>query len=370
MREKIIPVVMPKWGLSMKEGTLTQWHVEEGDTIRVAQVIMDVETDKIASEVEAPDAGLLRRKVGKEGDVYSVQALLGILAPLEVTDEEIDTFIAAFVQPTNDDDTDDEVASAYAFMETDHGRIRYSHINADASGTPYVLIHGFGGDLDNWLFNLDALAEQGPVLAIDLPSHGQSQINTDIGFDDLWKTVAVAMDKLNLGAAHLVGHSMGGLICTEIAKQHPDKVKSLSLISSAGLGEVINNDYICGFIDAESRKNLKPVLQLLFADSGLVTRSLVDDVLKYKRLDGVTQALSSLANQLFPDGKQRNRIPSPIAPPTLVIWGEQDTVIPASHAHTLPNAECCILSQAGHMVQMEKANEVNAMILAHTQAVN
>ncbi|MFA7588414.1 MAG: biotin/lipoyl-containing protein, partial [Novosphingobium sp.] len=60
----ITPILMPKWGLSMKEGKLSAWHVSEGDEIKVGDEIMDVETDKIANVVEAADAGLLRRRIG------------------------------------------------------------------------------------------------------------------------------------------------------------------------------------------------------------------------------------------------------------------------------------------------------------------
>ena len=87
---------MPKWGLSMKEGTLSAWHVEEGQVIKPGQEIMDVETDKIANSVEAADGGLLRRRVGEVGQVYPVKALLGVLAPEEVSDAEIDAFVASF----------------------------------------------------------------------------------------------------------------------------------------------------------------------------------------------------------------------------------------------------------------------------------
>ena len=105
----ITPLVMPKWGLSMKEGTLSAWHVEEGQTIVPGQEIMDVETDKIANAVEAADGGLLRRRVGEIGQVYPVKALLGILAPEDVSDAEIDAFVAAFEVPAAGDDDEDEV---------------------------------------------------------------------------------------------------------------------------------------------------------------------------------------------------------------------------------------------------------------------
>ncbi|MGN5476642.1 biotin/lipoyl-containing protein [Cupriavidus basilensis] len=67
----------------MKEGTVNEWLVDDGAEISVGMPILDVETDKIANAVEAPDAGTLRRKVAGVGDVLPVKALLGVLAPAE-----------------------------------------------------------------------------------------------------------------------------------------------------------------------------------------------------------------------------------------------------------------------------------------------
>ena len=68
----ITPIVMPKWGLEMREGTVTAWLVEEGAEIAVGTPIVDVETDKISNAVEAPDPGLLRRQVAKAGETLPV----------------------------------------------------------------------------------------------------------------------------------------------------------------------------------------------------------------------------------------------------------------------------------------------------------
>ena len=65
-----------------------------------------------------------------------------------------------------------------------------------------------------------------------------------------------------------------------------------------GFGPEINAGYLRGFAEAESRRDLKPHLLALFADPGLVNRQLIDDLLKYKRLDGVDQALRSLVGNL------------------------------------------------------------------------
>ena len=87
---------------------------------------------------------------------------------------------------------------------------------------------------------------------------------------------------------------MGGLVAGVVALRSPERVRSLTLIDSAGLGEEVDPDYLDGFVNAESRRELKPVLETLFADTSQVTRRLVDDVLKYKRIDGVTESLRTL----------------------------------------------------------------------------
>ena len=90
---RIKPIVMPKWGLSMKEGKVTGWLAEEGTRIDVGKEILEVETDKIAGVVEAADSGVLRRRVGAPDTVYPVKALLGVVADESVSDAEIDAYV-------------------------------------------------------------------------------------------------------------------------------------------------------------------------------------------------------------------------------------------------------------------------------------
>lgn len=366
MSEKITAILMPKWGLSMKEGTLAAWHVEEGAEIAPGDEIMDVETDKIANVVEAADGGLLRRRVGQAGEVYPVRALLGVLAPAEVPEAEIDAYIEAFERP--EVEAEEEAAPAHQMVELGVGRIRYSARESEGQGAPVLLIHGFGGDSDNWLFNIDAIGAEAPVYALDLPGHGGSVKAIDQpGLGALVAAVTQLLDHLAIDEAHLVGHSMGGLVAGQTAIEHAARVASLTLISSAGLGEDINAEYIDGFVSAASRKQLKPALKHLFADASLVSRAMVDDLLKYKRLDGVPDFLRALKAALFADGRQAANIIDGVAAsgiPTTVIWGAEDAVIPSAHAGALAGARVEVIADAGHMVQMENAARVNELITA------
>lgn len=367
MAAAITPIVMPKWGLSMKEGTIDAWLVDEGTEITVGMPILDVETDKIANAVEAPDAGTLRRKVAEAGDVLPVKALLGVLAPAEVSDADIDAYIAAYETPADDEDEED-AGPAWQFVEVGGLRVRYAR---KGHGSEAVLfIHGFGGDLDNWLFNLDALADTYTVVALDLPAHGQTTPRlAGTTLAEMAGFVTRFMDATDIARAHLVGHSMGGGIAAQLAVDAPARVLSVALISPAGLGDEVNSGYTDGFVNAQSRRELKPVVELLFANPDLVSRQMLDDLLRYKRLDGVPEALAALGASLFADGRQREQPGRQLGETgirTLVIWGARDQIIPAAHAtHAPAGASVTVFDDAGHMSQMEKAGEVNGLLKAH-----
>jgi pyruvate dehydrogenase E2 component (dihydrolipoamide acetyltransferase) len=93
---EIKAITMPKWGLEMVEGTLAKWHVAEGQPVAKGQPIMDVETEKIANEVEADVDGIVRRHVAKEGEVIPVGGLLGVIAGKDASDAEVDGFVKSY----------------------------------------------------------------------------------------------------------------------------------------------------------------------------------------------------------------------------------------------------------------------------------
>jgi pyruvate dehydrogenase E2 component (dihydrolipoyllysine-residue acetyltransferase) len=354
---------MPKWGLSMTEGTVVQWLVEEGTELENGDEVVEVESEKINNAVESPASGVLRRQVAQEGDEIPVGGLLGVIAASDVSDEEIDAYVEEF-QESFVPEEEVEAGPEPEIVEAGGKSIQYL-IVGEGEGDPLVLLHGFGGDINIWVFNQETLAAEHTVYALDLPGHGAS--TKDVGDGDLGYFVGVLVDFLDavgVEKAHLVGHSMGGAIAGAFAQAHPDRVASLILIASAGLGEEINEEYIEGFIAANRRREMKNTLGMLFANPDLVTRQLVQDVMKFKRLDGVDEALRKVADKTFPDGKQVD-VPdlSELSVPILAIWGSEDGIVPVSHSENLPeNASVEVLEDTGHMPQMEAAGKVNRLI--------
>ncbi len=383
MTVELQAITMPKWGLAMDEGMVVDWHVEEGARLGPGDEIVDIETTKITNALESPAGGILCRRLVAEGQTVPVGALLGVIAAgateaaeIDAGTAEIDAFIArfeaAFAVAVAEAAT--ETASAPEIVEAAGWRLNYLRAGdgageaAGASETaPIVLVHGFGGDLNTWLFNQPDLAETHAVYALDLPGHGRS--GKDVGAGGLAAlsgALGAFLDALGIGRAHLVGHSLGAAVALDLALGRPAAAASLTLIAPAGLGPEIDGAYIDGFIAAGRRKDMKAVLQMLFADPQTVGRDMVEEVLKYKRLDGVEAALRGIAGAVFPGGRQRTVLAerlSELAQPVQVIWGREDRILPPAQAEGLPaNVAVATIAGAGHMPQMEAAAEVNRLI--------
>ena len=236
-------------------------------------------------------------------------------------------FQATFVPEAEED----EVGPAAETVTVDGRAMRYARVGE--GGVAVVLVHGFGGDLTTWLFNQDAIATPGrSVYVPDLPGHGGSSKDVGSGrLDELADAVqgtldtprhracsprrpfARRCDRSNDRGARRTARGVADTRC------------------SGGLGQDINGEFLDGFVEAESRRELKPVLETLFSDPAVVTREFVEEVLRTKRIDGVSEALRAISSSCFPDGRQAISIGDGLAAldaPILAIWGAEDRVVP------------------------------------------
>lgn len=366
MSNSIHAITMPRWGMTMTEGQLVKWLVQVGEPVTVGQEILEIETEKIANVLEATAAGTLRRQVVTEQSVAMVGNLLGVISDGQPGEEAIDAFVAAFADRQQSSEDTESSGPAARSVEIEGGSINVLSMG-DGAAVPAVFIHGFGGDLNSWLFNHPEIAESRPAHALDLPAHGASSIpRTAMMVENLADAVLSTLDRLGLERCHIVAHSLGAAMALLIARDLPSRVASLSLVSPVGLGPEINNQYIRDFLGAERRAQMSKALSTLFADPSQVRREMADDVLRFMRTDGVPAALRALAEDAFPDGRQRLTLREVIGTgkvPVQIIWGEADRIIPSGHAAGLESsAKVHVLPGVGHMAYLEQAGRVNELL--------
>ena len=115
MADRIQAFTMPKWGIEMEEGVIREWHADEGQTVNEGDLFAVIETDKIANDVELEYTATLRKRIGEEGEIYPVGALIAVFAESDVPDSEVDAFVASFKAADasfGDKEDDEPVASA------------------------------------------------------------------------------------------------------------------------------------------------------------------------------------------------------------------------------------------------------------------
>jgi pyruvate dehydrogenase E2 component (dihydrolipoamide acetyltransferase) len=160
-----------------------------------------------------------------------------------------------------------------------------------------------------------------------------------------------------------VGHSLGAGVALQVALDRPDRVAGLVAIAGLGFGGEVSPEFLERFITSERRKDLSAAVEMLFADPDLASRELIDQLLAYKRIDGVQAALEAIAGQAMAPGaaaRLAGSLPQ-LSVPALALHGDADRVV--APPGSLPAAiETKIIPGVGHMPHMEAAGQVTAAV--------
>ncbi len=217
-------------------------------------------------------------------------------------------------------------------------------------GDPVVLVHGLSGSTRWWSRNVPALARGYQVYIVDLPGFGAlRRLRRHFVLTETASWLVAWMKAVGLDKAHLVGHSMGGYICLQLATQQPEVVRRLVLVSPAGV---------------PAGRSLLGHLVPLLLTARYAARSFLP-VLAYDAVRTGPVTLLRVARDLLAEDVRENL--HFIEAPTLLIWGEKDPLISPSAGDLLqkeiPGSSLILLKNAGHVPMFERPREFNAALL-------
>jgi pimeloyl-ACP methyl ester carboxylesterase len=229
----------------------------------------------------------------------------------------------------------------------------------EGTGEPLVLLHGLFGALSNFSGLIDYFRSHNRVIIPLLPLLDMDILHTSVG--GLAKYVNRFLEALDLNGVHLLGNSLGGHVALVHTLKNPERVKSLVLTGSSGLFENGMGDSYPRRGDYEYIKNKTA---LTFYDPATATKELVDEVYsitnnRLKVIKIIALAKSAIRNNL---GEELNQINKP----TLLIWGNNDTITPPFVGHEfnklIPNSELHFIDKCGHAPMMEVPDEFNKIL--------
>ncbi|MGC4892736.1 alpha/beta fold hydrolase [Micromonospora sp. DT31] len=272
------------------------------------------------------------------------------------------------------------VALPPADERTVDGRRMRCRISGD--GPPVLLLHGIGRTLDDFAALHPALARDHRVLAVDLPGHGGSApLDGPHTLPALAEAVARFLDVAGVtGPAHLVGNSLGGAVAMRLAADAPHRAASLALLNSAGFGREVTVALRLLAVRPLARMLLRPhpavarrTERAIFFDPAYVTDERVATALALARQPHASRVMRELVASL---GTWRGVRPqwraelldavAALDLPTLVVWGDRDLILPAAHLAyaraRLPKARSHLFRDTGHMPQIERTAEVQALL--------
>lgn len=265
------------------------------------------------------------------------------------------------------------------FVEIDGATVHFQEFG-DHNNPTLLLIHGFTASAYVWKTVAPELADDGfHVVAVDLIGFGYSEKPSwfDYKITSQARMISRFMDRLGIGRATVVGSSYGGAVALTLALDYSERVEKLVLVDAVindeatnhpimklakipGLGEVITPFLI------DSKAFMKIRMQGTLAPSNhhLITKDRIESIIRpLHAKDGHYAVLHSGRNW---DANRIEEDAHLIGQPTLIIWGEEDTVIPIHNGETLYksilNSRFVVLKNCGHVPQEEKPELFTALV--------
>ena len=238
------------------------------------------------------------------------------------------------------------------------------------NGEILIFLHGIGGDCHSWDFQLENLSDEYRVIAWDMPGYGISKPINPMTFPNLSNSLFKLMDHLEIEQAHLIGHSMGGMIAQQAIASSENRAKTVTLSATSPAFGKPDGNFQKNFIKAR----LKPLEEGLTMESlaKIQVPNMVGDEpnpaglkLAYASMSQVRPETFAASMHCLVEFDRRDNL-GLIKIPTLLISGEKDTNAPApmmkKMASKIPGSTYVCMTGTGHLSNMEKPEEFNLIL--------
>ena len=425
-------IAMPRLGMTMEEGTIVAWPLEVGSPVKRGEIVLIIETEKAESEIEATSDGVIRHVYVDVGETVPCGALLAAMTDAPDDPFDAEAFSNDYQPPegsAEETEAPDRPAPASAASLSKEaaqgerksvapaaralakklgidpttldgtgpkGRVTKADVEAAATarqnltpinsslglevlregqGEPLALLPGFGTDVSAFALQSPSLAEHFEVIGINPRGVGQSDASPD-GRASVAQTatdVAAVLDT----KAHIVGASLGAAVALELALAHPEKVRSLTLLTPflevTPRLEAFTRVWIRARQEASVEGAAEILAPWLFGDA-----ILGDPAARSRMLRGLAQTigrtpaetLERQAQGLIEWSGTRVRDLSGLSVPTLIVAGGEDLLTPDAHrvVEAFPQAHLETLEGCGHALSTDGGPRVTEIVLKHLTA--
>lgn len=235
----------------------------------------------------------------------------------------------------------------------------------EGSGPPVIMVHGIGARRQGWAGIVERLRDRFTCVTYDLRGHGESPMPEGrFGLDELVADLEALRERLDISKAHVIGHSLGGMIGPAYARAHPDRVLSLGLLSTAAFRTEDDSAKVRGVVAAMEKKGIRQVLDTLtqrwFTDDFAAARP---DVIEARKVQVVETDPDVFLNvfHIYAETEMGPWLHE-VTAPSLVLTGELDggcnPRLNKQIAEALPNSELVILEGLKHAILIEASERV------------